>query len=113
MVKCTDCKREIRKVADIRDCDRCQRKGAAAAIPPGHANDDWLTPAIIGYAIGGGFSPHHSDHYAVEQPPAFTGGGGETSGAGAGGTFEPEPSRDSPSEPSVSSDSGTASGGDE
>lgn len=119
MFKCTDCRKVVRTVAEVRNCPRCQSKGTAANIPT-HVNDsDWLTPALIGYALGGGFSGH--SHAPVEEAtPTFTGGGGDTVGAGAGSSWSDDSDRSSgssssdssySSSDSGSSDSGGSSGG--
>lgn len=114
MFKCTECQKVIRKVADIRNCSRCQSRGTATSIPSHYSSSDWLTPAIIGYALGGGFSSH-SHSTPADDAPAFSGGGGDTAGAGAGSSWSDDSDRSSGSSSSESgsssSDSGSSGGG--
>lgn len=95
--KCNHCYRTINKVSDIRNCTRCQSSNRAESIPVHHHDTDYLTPMIIGYALGGGFSSSDDN-----SSPEFSGGGGNFGGGGAS---------DSWSDSSSSSDSGSSSGG--
>lgn len=106
--RCNECHRNIRTVAEVRNCQRCQSNGRAANIPAHQSDSDWLTPAIIGYALGGGFSSHSSDAPASEPEP-FSGGGGLSGGAGASGSWDDDSSRSSPSSDSSSSSSDSSS----
>lgn len=106
MFKCTTCQKIIRKVEDVRGCSRCQDRGVASTIPPSHQDSDWLTPALIGYMIGNSMSGSHYSPVA-EETPAFTGGGGDTSGSGSGSSWSDDRSSDSSS--SSSSDSSSSS----
>lgn len=101
---CDDCRRRLLRVEDIRNCARCRTHGRALNIPEEHANDDLLTPTMIGYALGAGFTS--SEPAPV---PDVSGGGGEFSGAGASGSWTPDPP--APSSDTGSSSSSTDSGG--
>lgn len=111
MFKCTDCQKVVRRVEDIRNCSRCQSRGIGSSIPANHNDTDWLTPAIIGYALGGGFSSHSHSTPAEDTTPAFSGGGGDTVGAGAGGSWSDDSDRSSGSSDSSSSDSSSSDSG--
>jgi len=108
MFKCTDCQKVVRRVEDIRNCARCNVRGTSSSIPASHSNSDWLTPAIIGYALGGGFSGH-SHSAPVDDTPAFAGGGGDTVGAGAGSSWSDDSRSSSSDSSSSSSDSSSSS----
>lgn len=111
MFKCTDCQKVVRKVEDIRNCSRCQSNGSSASIHERHQDSDWLTPAIIGYALGGGFL-EHTTYSTPEETPSFSRGGGETAGGGASASWSDDSSSSSPdssSSDSSSSDSGSSS----
>jgi hypothetical protein len=107
--KCNNCGKTILKVRDIRDCSRCQSSGRSASIPAERSSSDWITPALIGYIIGS--SNSHASTFEPSEP-AFTGGGGEYSGAGAGGSYDaPDTPSDSSSSDSGSSDSSSSDSG--
>lgn len=104
---CDDCKRRLLRVEDIRNCARCRTHGRALNIPEEHANEDLLTPALIGYALGSGFTSSEP-----APTPDLSGGGGEFSGAGASGSWTPDPVQtDSPAPSSDTGSSSTDSGG--
>lgn len=102
--KCKHCYRTINKVSDILNCSRCQSSNRAESIPVRHDDTDYLTPMIIGYALGGGFSSSEES-----SMPEFSGGGGNFGGGGASGSWSSDSSNSSDS--SSSSDSGGSSSG--
>lgn len=110
MFKCAECGKTVRKVSDVRDCQRCGSR-ASASIPSHHTDSDFLTPALIGYLVGLSFS-----HDSGVSQESFTGGGGDYSGAGASGSYDaPDSSSSNDSgsssdSSSSSSDSGSSSG---
>lgn len=99
---CDDCRRRLLRVEDIRNCARCRTHGRALNIPQEHTDSDLLTSAMIGYALGSGFSS--SDPVAT---PDISSGGGQFGGAGASGSWDPSPDSGSSSS---STDSGSSSG---
>lgn len=104
---CNECQRRLLRVEDIRNCARCRTHGRAVNIPEDHADSDLLTSALIGYALGDGFSTREP---SAPAPEVFSGGGGESAGAGASASWDAPASDPSPSAPdSGASDAGSVS----
>jgi hypothetical protein len=102
--KCTDCKKIVCLVKDIRNCLRCQSNGSAASIWDHHDDSDWLTHAILGYALDESFSSHETSS-KQDDSTTFSGEGGLSNGAGASGSWDD--SKDNSEDSSLSSDSGS------
>lgn len=104
------CNKVVRRVEDVRACAQCQRAGVR--VDRDQDNTDLLTPFILGTLIGDAFHSHAdvlSSEHSEESP--FVGGGGDSAGGGASGSWDaPDTSPSSPSSDSGSSfDSGSSS----
>lgn len=104
---CNDCQKEVKTVADVRNCSRCQSSGrSSSSILHGKSDGDFLTPMVVGMLIASSFSSHASPHsepptpapsYSPDPAPSYepspsydsgSSGGGFDSGSGGGGGFD-------------------------